>query len=57
MTFPHTPPVVNVEVFEGGAYLHDEQAEPYAKALTRLDHVALSTQESQAMLRSILKEA
>ncbi|TDQ01090.1 helix-turn-helix domain-containing protein [Labedaea rhizosphaerae] len=57
MTFPHTTPVVNVEVAGGGIYLHDEQAEPYATMLARLDRVALPTRESQTMLRSILKEA
>lgn len=57
MTFPTTTPVVNVEVAEGGVYLHDDQAEPYAKVITKLDRIALSTRESQTMLRSILKEA
>jgi hypothetical protein len=57
MTFPNTAPVVNVEVAEGGVYLHDDQAAPYAKALTKLDHIALPTRESQTRLRSILKEA
>lgn len=56
MTFPHTTPVVNVEVFEGGVYLHDDQAEPYARALTKLDRIALPTRESQTRLRSMLKE-
>jgi hypothetical protein len=56
MTFPHTTPVVNVEIYEGGVYLHDDQAEPYARALTKLDSIALSTRESQIRLRSILKE-
>ena len=57
MTFPHTGPVVNVEVAGGGVYLHDDQAEPYASLITRLDHIALSTRESQTMLRLIMKEA
>lgn len=57
MTFPHTTPVVNVEVAEGGVYLHDDQSEPYSKVITKLDHIALPTRESQARLRSILKEA
>lgn len=57
MTFPHTTPVVNVEVAEGGVYLHDEQAAPYTKVLATLDRTALSTSESQTMLRGILKEA
>jgi hypothetical protein len=57
MTFLNTTPVVNVEVAEGGVYLHDDQAEPYAKVIAKLDHIALSTRESQTMFRSILKEA
>jgi transcriptional regulator with XRE-family HTH domain len=56
MTFPHTTPVVNVEVAEGGVYLHDDQAEPYAKVLEKLGRIALSTAESQTMFQSILKE-
>jgi transcriptional regulator with XRE-family HTH domain len=57
MTFPHTTPVVNVEVYWGGVYLHDDQAEPYTKMINKLDHIALPTRESQTKLRSILKEA
>ncbi|HEV7648582.1 MAG TPA: helix-turn-helix transcriptional regulator [Actinophytocola sp.] len=57
MTFPNTPPVVNVEVAEGGVYLHDDQAEPYTKVIAKLDHIALSARESQAMLRTMLREA
>lgn len=56
MTFPHTTPVVNVEVAEGGVYLHDDQAEPYAKVLDKLARIALSTSESQTVFQSILKE-
>ena len=56
MTFPHTTPVVNVEVYEGGVYLHDDQAERYTKKLTKLDRIALPTRESQTRLRSMLKE-
>ncbi|MBP2326792.1 transcriptional regulator with XRE-family HTH domain [Kibdelosporangium banguiense] len=57
MTFPTTTPVVNVEVAEGGVYLHDDQAEPYTQMLAQLDHIALPIRESQNMLRTILKEA
>lgn len=57
MTFPNTPPVVNVEIAEGGVYLHDDQAEPYTEMIAKLDHVALSTHESQAMLKVMLREA
>lgn len=57
MTFPHTTPVVNVEVYTGGVYLHDDQAELYTRMVDKLDHMALSTRESQTMLREIMKEA
>lgn len=57
MTFPHATPVVNVEIVEGGVYLHDDQAERYTRLITKLDHIALSAAESQARLRTILKEA
>ncbi|MCT2583886.1 helix-turn-helix domain-containing protein [Actinophytocola gossypii] len=57
MTFPHTPPVVNVEVYSGGFYLHDDQAEPYTRMIAKLDHIALPIRESRARLESILKEA
>lgn len=57
MTFPNTTPVVNVEIAGGGVYLHDDQAEPYEQLITKLDGIALSTRESQSMLRAILKEA
>jgi hypothetical protein len=57
MTFPDATPVVNVEIAEGGVYLHDDQAEPYGKVVTKLDRIALSTRESQVVLRTILKEA
>jgi hypothetical protein len=57
MTFPHATPVVNVEVAEGGVYLHDDQAEPYAKVIDKLDHIALPVSESHTRLWAILKEA
>jgi transcriptional regulator with XRE-family HTH domain len=57
MTFPNTSPVVNVEIEPGGVYLHDDQAEPYTKMLAKLDHIALSTRESQDMLKAMLREA
>lgn len=57
MTFPNITPVVNVEVAGGGVYLHDDQAEPYARVLAKLDRIAIPVCESQTMLRLILKEA
>jgi hypothetical protein len=56
MTFPHATAVVNVEVADGGVYLHDDQAEPYLKMIAKLDQIALPTRESQTMLRSVLQE-
>jgi transcriptional regulator with XRE-family HTH domain len=57
MTFPHTTPVVNVEVYWGGVYLHDEQSEPYTRMVNKLDHIALPARESRTKIRAILKEA
>jgi transcriptional regulator with XRE-family HTH domain len=56
ITFSNTTPVVNVEIAGGGVYLHDDQAEPYSRVLTRLDRIALPTRESQTRLRAIQKE-
>lgn len=56
LTFRNATPVVNVEIAEGGVYLHDDQAAPYERVLAKLDRIALSTAESQNRLRSILKE-
>jgi uncharacterized protein DUF5753 len=57
MTFPRATPVVNVEVAEGGIYLHDEQAALYTRLLARLERIALSVTDSQTMLRYLQKEA
>jgi transcriptional regulator with XRE-family HTH domain len=57
MTFPRATPVVNVEVAEGGIYLHDEQAALYTRLLARLERIALSVMDSQTMLRYVQKEA
>ena len=56
MTFPNTSPVVNVEVAGGGVYLFDDQAKLYTARLHLLNQLALSTQESSALLRSLVKE-
>jgi hypothetical protein len=39
MTFRNTTPVVNVEVYWGGVYLHDDEAQPYTKMITKLDRM------------------
>lgn len=56
MTFPNTSPVVNVEVAEGGVYLFDDQAKLYTGRVELLNQLALSSQESSALLRSFVKE-
>lgn len=56
MTFPNVPPVVNVEVAEGGVYLFDDQAKLYTERVDLLDRLALSSVESSTLLRSLVKE-
>jgi transcriptional regulator with XRE-family HTH domain len=56
MTFPNTPPVVNVEVAEGGVYLFNDQAKLYTTRIELLDQLALSSEKSSALLRSLVKE-
>jgi transcriptional regulator with XRE-family HTH domain len=56
MTFPNVPPVVNVEVAGGGVYLFDDQAKLYTARLDVLNQLSLSTLESAALLRSLVKE-
>ena len=56
MTFPNTSPVVNIEVAGGGVYLFDDQAKLYTERLRLLNLLALSTVESTALLRSLVKE-
>lgn len=56
MTYQTMSPVVNVEVAEGGVYLHDDQAEPYTRRLKLLNDLALSTVETWTTIRSLTKE-
>jgi transcriptional regulator with XRE-family HTH domain len=56
MTFPNTSPVVNVEVAGGGVYLFDDQAKLYTDRLDLLNQLALSSEKSSALLRSLVKE-
>lgn len=55
MTFPNSTPVVNVEVAEGGVYLHEDQAALYTRKIEELDRLALSSAESFAGLRRLLE--
>lgn len=56
MEFPHTSPVVNIEMRAGGLYLHDEEALTYLDVLATVEGAALSAPESLAMLRERLEE-
>jgi transcriptional regulator with XRE-family HTH domain len=56
LEFPNTTPVVNVEVMNGGFYLHDEEAENYLEILARLDKVALSAAASRSLLQRLAEE-
>lgn len=56
LEFANTPPVVNVEVMNGGVYLHDADAESYLDALARLDSVSLSAAASRSLLRRLVEE-
>jgi|SRR3954469_20072249 len=54
--FANASPVVHVEVRNGAVFLHDEVANTYYAALTKLDQVTLSAAASLAMLRKTLEE-
>ncbi|HEU5474769.1 MAG TPA: Scr1 family TA system antitoxin-like transcriptional regulator [Actinophytocola sp.] len=56
LEFPHASPVVNVEVMNGGVYLHDDDARAYLSALDALDRVALSASASRHMLQQTAEE-
>ncbi len=56
MTFPRVSPVVNIETYTGGFYLQNDQVEPYTRRLNMVRGLALSSSESQTMLKAMLKE-
>jgi transcriptional regulator with XRE-family HTH domain len=55
MRFANTTPVVCIEMTSGTQFLHEQDAEPYAKALERLDRLALSATESRKLISELLK--
>ncbi|GAB1516359.1 helix-turn-helix transcriptional regulator [Actinophytocola sp. KF-1] len=55
MTFPNKSPIVSIEVSGGSVYLFDDQAKPYAERLGLLNRLALSSMESTALLRSLVR--
>lgn len=56
MEFPHTGPVVNVEVIEGSLFLHDETVESYVRLAAELDRLTLSASASHALIEKIHEE-
>jgi hypothetical protein len=57
LTFPNSPPVVNVEVLGGGGvYLHDDLAALYGEKISLLDRLALSSAESLTRSRAPVEE-
>ena len=55
MRFANTSPVVYVEMTSGAQFLHEQDAEPYAETLDRLDRLALSTSASRKLITDLLK--
>jgi hypothetical protein len=55
MRFANVPPVVYVEMTSGAQFLHDNDAEPYARTLAKLDQMALSVVESRKLIIDLLK--
>lgn len=53
MGFPHTPPVVHVELETGGVFEHD--AGPYTALVEKLEHVALPQYGSRTMIRELVE--
>ncbi len=54
MRFPHTPPVVHVELSSGAAYIHE--ADRYTTLLGRLNHLALPRDGSRKLITDLMEE-
>ncbi|TDV55195.1 helix-turn-helix protein [Actinophytocola oryzae] len=55
MRFPHTPPVVHVELDSGAVFVHE--ADRYTKIIERLEKVAFSRTESRILIRQLIEGA
>jgi transcriptional regulator with XRE-family HTH domain len=55
MRFANTTPVVCVEMTSGSQFLHEKDAEPYAKTLGKLDQLALSVGASRRLITDLLE--
>jgi len=53
MRFPHTPPVVHVELPSGAVFVHE--AESYTKIIAQLDRVSLPKAGSRTLIAALLK--
>ncbi|HEU5472582.1 MAG TPA: helix-turn-helix transcriptional regulator [Actinophytocola sp.] len=53
MRFPHTPPVVHVELASGAAYIHE--ADRYTTMLSRLDRIALPKDGSRKLISELME--
>jgi len=55
MRFANTEPVVCVEMTSGAQFLHEKDAEPYARTLAALDQLALSVAASRNLIAELLE--
>jgi uncharacterized protein DUF5753 len=55
MSFPHTKPVVNVELSVGAFYIHDQDVDPYTEMLSDLDRTALSQADSRKLINDLME--
>jgi hypothetical protein len=55
MRFPHTTPVVHVELAAGAFYVHDKDILPYESILQRLDKLALSPGDTRTIISELME--
>lgn len=55
MRFPHTGPVVHVELASGATYIHE--ASEYTGHLERLNRVALPNAGSRTLIKQLMERA
>lgn len=55
MRFPHTTPVVHVELAAGAFYVHGKDVDPYESILRRLETAALSLGDTRTIITELMK--
>lgn len=55
MRFPHTTPVVHVELAAGAFYVHGKDVDPYESVLRRLDKAALSLGDTRTIISELME--